>query len=63
MKLSITEYVPFMSQSSPQLSETVIKFLVPYSLKHHLQELADERGLTLSALMRLIATDYIKLKK
>ena len=52
-----------MSQISPQLSETVIKFLVPYSLKHHLQELADERGLTLSALMRLIATDYIKLKK
>ena len=52
-----------MSLTSPQLSETVIKLLVPYSLKQQLQKLADERGLTLSALMRLIATDYIKLKK
>jgi len=52
-----------MSLNSPQISETVIKFFVPNKLKQQLQELADDRGLTLSALMRLIATDYIKLKK
>ena len=52
-----------MSLKSTQISETRIKFFVPHALKRQLQLLADERGLTLSALMRLIATEYIKLKK
>jgi antitoxin component of RelBE/YafQ-DinJ toxin-antitoxin module len=52
-----------MSTKSTIISETTIKFYVPERLKQRLQALADERGLTLSAFMRLIATEYIKLKK
>lgn len=52
-----------MSLKSTVISETVIKFLAPETLKDQLQELADQRGLTLSALMRLIANEYIKTKR
>lgn len=52
-----------MSQTRTQISETFVKFLLPHSLKRQLQVMADERGLTLSALLRLIATEYIKFKK
>lgn len=52
-----------MSQRSTPISETLIKFYATNHIKQQLQTLADERGLTLSALMRLIATEYIKLKK
>jgi len=51
-----------MSRKSTQISETVIKFHASERLKAQLQALADERGLTLSALLRLIASEYIKLK-
>ena len=52
-----------MSLKSTFISETVIKFFAPATLKDELQALADERGLSLSALMRLIATEYIKTKR
>ena len=37
-----------------------IKFVAPAALKRALQELADERNITLSALLRLIASEYVK---
>ncbi len=40
--------------------EELVKFLVPQSLKVSLQALADERNVSLSALMRLITTEYVK---
>lgn len=47
----------------PSLSEALIKFAVPYQLKAELQALATARNITLSALLRLIVTDYIKSKR
>lgn len=52
-----------MSQKSITISETLVKFYAPARLKQQLQQTADERGVTLSAFMRLIATEYIKLKR
>ena len=52
-----------MSQKRTTISETLVKFYAPASLKAKLQQIADERGVTLSAFMRLIATEYIKLKQ
>lgn len=52
-----------MSQKSTTLSETLIKFYAPAHLKKQVQQIADERGVTMSAFMRLIATEYIKLKR
>lgn len=42
------------------IQEERVKFLVPRGLKTSLQRLADERNISLSALMRLIASEYIK---
>jgi hypothetical protein len=41
-------------------SEETIKFLAPHKLKLNLQQLADERNISLSALMRLITSEYVK---
>lgn len=41
-------------------AEETIKFLAPLRLKLSLQQLADERNISLSALMRLIASEYVK---
>lgn len=41
-------------------NEVLIKFLTPQKLKRALQELANERNITLSALMRLITSEYVK---
>lgn len=41
-------------------NEVLIKFLTPQKLKHALLELANERNITLSALLRLIASEYVK---
>lgn len=43
--------------------EEIVKFLVPRELKQALLQLAKERNIALSALMRLIASDYIKRNK
>jgi hypothetical protein len=44
-------------------NEALIKFVAPIDLKNELQELANERNITLSSLLRLIATDYVKRNK
>ena len=49
------------NQASKQnINETVIKFVTPGELKRALQALANERNITLSALLRLIASEYVK---
>ena len=42
------------------INEVRVKFVAPEELKHALQELANERNITLSALLRLIATEYVR---
>ena len=38
----------------------LIKFVAPNNLKEELLQLAYERNITLSSLLRLIASDYVK---
>jgi hypothetical protein len=42
------------------INEVRIKFVAPEVLKCELQELANERNITLSALLRLITSEYVK---
>ena len=42
------------------INEVLIKFVAPEELKCALQELANERNISLSALLRLIASEYLK---
>jgi hypothetical protein len=42
------------------INEVQIKFVAPAGLKYTLQELANERNITLSALLRLISSEYVK---
>jgi hypothetical protein len=51
---------PKMSHKSKSISEVTVKFYAPKELKEALQKLADERNITLSALLRLIASEYVK---
>jgi len=44
-------------------NETLIKFVAPIDLKESLQQLANERHIALSSLLRLIASDYVKRNK
>ncbi len=44
-------------------NEVLLKFLVPRKLKRDLQERAVERNIAVSALMRLIASEYVKRTK
>jgi hypothetical protein len=46
-------------QTAP-LQDEFIKFVLSRKLKINLQKLAHERNISLSALMRLIASDYLK---
>ncbi len=41
-------------------NEALIKFVAPEDLKQALQQLANERNITLSSLLRLIASEYVK---
>jgi molybdopterin-guanine dinucleotide biosynthesis protein A len=41
-------------------NEVLIKFLAPRKLKHALEELAAERNIALSALLRLVTSEYIR---
>jgi molybdopterin-guanine dinucleotide biosynthesis protein A len=43
-------------------NQPYIKIHLPHSLKEQLQHLAQQRSISLSSLMRLIATEYIKNK-
>jgi hypothetical protein len=50
-----------MSQTYSKYTNKVrIKFVAPEVLKRALKELANERNITLSALLRLIASEYVK---
>jgi len=42
------------------INEVLIKFVAPRELKRALQELANERNISLSALLRLIVSEYVK---
>ena len=42
------------------INDVVIRFVAPGKLRDTLQELANERNITLSALLRLITTEYVK---
>ena len=44
------------------INEVLIKFVAPRELKRALQELANERNITLSALLRLVTSEYVKRK-
>ena len=44
-------------------NEELIKFYVPRALKLELQELAASRNIALSALLRLVITEYVKSRK
>ena len=53
--------VPNTTHNTKRLiHEEQVKFLVPRDLKSSLQKLADERNVSLSALMRIITTQYVK---
>jgi hypothetical protein len=49
-----------MDQNRNTKGSSSIKFSVPWDLKLSLQELAMERNISLSALLRLITSEYIK---
>lgn len=44
-------------------NEALIKFVAPIDLKNSLQELANERHIAVSSLLRLIASEYVKRNK
>ena len=53
--------VPYMSNNDRKnINEVLIKFVAPKELKCALQELANERNISLSALLRLIVSEYAK---
>ena len=53
--------VPIMTKNNRNGNyEVLIKFVAPEELKRDLQALADERNITLSALLRLITSEYAK---
>jgi len=42
------------------INEVLIKFVAPGALKRALQNLANERNIALSALLRLVTSEYVK---
>lgn len=54
-----TKHVHVMT-SNDKKNGVLIKFSSPLDLKQNLQTLADERNITLSSLLRLIASEYVK---
>ncbi len=46
--------------SSNNPNGVLIKFLAPQKLKRALEDLAIERNIALSALLRLIASEYVR---
>lgn len=48
------------NRNNKNISEALIKFVAPGDLKRSLQELANERNITLSAMLRLITSEYVK---
>jgi len=60
-----THSVPLMDKNLPtkRKNEDLIKVLVPSDLKQDLLGLAASRNISLSALLRLIVSEYIKLRR
>ncbi len=50
----------YQKNNRKNITEVLIKFVAPRKLKRALQELANERNIALSALLRLIASKYVK---
>jgi uncharacterized protein YqfB (UPF0267 family) len=50
----------YQDEDSGHQNEVLIKFLSPVRLKKALQNLANERNITLSALLRLISSEYVR---
>ncbi|MBK9123528.1 MAG: hypothetical protein IPM16_10485 [Chloroflexi bacterium] len=48
------------TQRTRQPNEKQVKFLVPAHLKRELENLAVARNVALSALLRLIVTEYVR---
>jgi len=49
-----------MTQKKNHKNQVLIKFVAPDELKCNLIELAEERNIALSALLRLVTTEYVK---
>ena len=49
-----------MTNNRKPINEVRIKFVAPEILKGDLQALANERNITLSALLRLVTSEYVK---
>ena len=49
-----------LTGTNNRIETTTLKFVVPEELKGALQLLAAERNITLSALLRLISSEYVK---
>ncbi len=47
----------------PTPNEQLVKFYTPVNLKQALQELAVSRNIALSALLRLIVSEYVRNQK
>jgi hypothetical protein len=47
-------------ERSKNHNEVLVKFLAPRSLKRTLEELATERNIALSALLRLVMSEYVR---
>ena len=52
-----------VNNNRKSINEVLIKFVAPEELKCALQELANERNITLSALLRLVTSEYVKRTK
>jgi len=50
----------YQDGNSKNQNEVLIKFLTPSRLKKALENLADQRNISLSSLLRLITSDYVK---
>jgi hypothetical protein len=57
-----TKFVPSMTQAGTNNSvkKSTLKVVVPEELKHALQLLADEQNITVSSLLRLVTSEYVK---
>lgn len=49
-----------MTNNQNHKTQVLIKFVAPGELKRDLQELANDRNIALSALLRLVTTEYVK---
>ena len=65
MSTSLDQYMPQSQERVNQttINEVVIKFVAPGELKRSLQVLADDRHITLSSMLRLITSEYVKRNK